>query len=87
MAENEKSPVAGCDRALSELFYILHIHIRALLPYDCRSCNRRHQYVFTNIVLIVFFVFNGGKYNHIVLIAKANLAFFVYFPSFSAFVT
>ena len=48
-------------------------------PYDCRSCNGcHHQYVFTNIVFIVFFYFNRGKYKHIVLIAKTNLTFFSY---------
>ena len=52
--------------------YIVHIYIRALLPYDCRSCNGcHHQYVFTNI-------FDRGKYKHIVLIIKANLSFFSY---------
>ena len=36
--------------------------MRALLPYDCRSCNgRHHQYVFTNIVLIVFCNFMGAN--------------------------
>ena len=61
------------------IYHILHIYIRALLPYDCRSCNGcHHQYVFTNIVFIVFFYFNRGKYKHIVLIAKTNLTFFSY---------
>ena len=55
--------------------YIVHIYIRALLPYDCRSCNGcHHQYVFTNIVFIIFFIFDRGKYKHIVLIIKANLS-------------
>ena len=59
--------------------YIVHIYIRALLPYDCRSCNGcHHQYVFTNIVFIIFFIFDRGKYKHIVLIIKANLSFFSY---------
>ena len=58
--------------------YIVHIYIRALLPYDCRSCNGcHHQYVFTNIVFIIFFIFYRGKYKHIVLIIKANLSFFL----------
>ena len=59
--------------------YIVHIYIRALLPYDCRSCKGcHHQYVFTNIVFIIFFIFDRGKYKHIVLIIKANLSFFSY---------
>ena len=74
---NEKSPVAWCDRALFVFYYILHIYIRALLPYDCRSCNGcHHQYVFTNIVFIDFFCFIGGKYKHFVLTAKINMTFF-----------
>src|SRR5699024_5281630 len=59
---NEKSPVAWCDRALFVFYYILHIYIRALLPYDCRSCiGSHHQYVFTNIVFIDFFVLSEAK--------------------------
>ena len=36
--------------------------MRALLPYDCQSCNgRHHQYVFTNIVLIVICYLTGAN--------------------------
>ena len=74
---NEKSPVAWCDRALFVFYYILHIYIRALLPYDCRSCNGcHHQYVFTNIVFIDFFCFIGGKDSANRMYNKMNLFIF-----------
>ena len=56
---------------------ILHIYIRALLPYDCRSCNGcHHQYVFTNIVFIDFFCFIGGKDSANRMYNKMNLFIF-----------
>ena len=74
---NEKSPVAWCDRALFVFYYILHIYIRALLPYDCRSCNGcHHQYVFTNIVFIDFFCFIRGKDSANRMYNKMNLFIF-----------
>ena len=58
-------------------YYILHIYIRALLPYDCRSCNGcHHQYVFTNIVFIDFFCFIGGKDSANRMYNKMNLFIF-----------
>ena len=41
----------------------MYIYTRALLPYDCLSCNGcHHQYVFVNIVFIVsFFILYGAK--------------------------
>ena len=49
----EKRPAASA----TDLFKYLYIYIRAFVPYDLMSCTERHhQYVFTIIVFIFFFV-------------------------------
>ncbi len=57
-AEPDSTNGVEMKRALSQvatgLFQICYI-FNEVYTYDCRSCNgRHHQYVFTNIVLIVF---------------------------------
>lgn len=49
------------------------IYTRALLPYDCRSCKERHQYVLTNKFFIVFCCLMGA--NIITLFETTNYFF------------
>lgn len=59
--------------------------MRALLPYDCRSCNgRHHQYVFTCIVIIANCYLTGANID--TLFGITNKIFLFLLPSFLFFV-
>ena len=63
----KKEPRRKCDRALSLPVFICDTYIRALLPYDCWSCNgRHHQYVLSRCFIPFDCFFNGGKYKQFV---------------------
>ena len=52
--------------------------MRALLPYDCRSCNgRHHQYVFTCIVIIANCYLTGANIDTLFGITNKIFLFFI----------